>query len=55
MPGREGAQRCLEFVTRNGIYPKINPRKFKLEEINEMVQLMRENKVEEGRMVVEFF
>jgi propanol-preferring alcohol dehydrogenase len=47
--------RCLEFSLRKGIYPKINPRKFQLEDINEMMDLMKAGKVHEGRMTVQFF
>jgi propanol-preferring alcohol dehydrogenase len=53
--GQLGATRCLEFSLRKGIYPKINPRKFQLEEINEMIALMEAGKVHEGRMTVQFF
>ncbi len=49
-----GTQRCLDFVLRRGLYPRINPRKFQLEDINEMVELMKAGKVDEGRMIVEF-
>jgi propanol-preferring alcohol dehydrogenase len=45
----------LEFSLRKGIYPKINPRKFQLEDINEMMDLMKAGKVHEGRMTVQFF
>jgi propanol-preferring alcohol dehydrogenase len=54
VPGQAGTQRCLEFVLRKELYPKVHPRKFQLEDINEMVELMRAGKVEQGRMVVEF-
>lgn len=54
VPGPAGTQKCLDFVVRKGLYPKINPRKFQLEDINEMIELMRAGKVEDGRMVVEF-
>ena len=39
---------------RKGILPRLNPRKFKLEDLNEMIELMKAGKVEEGRMVVYF-
>jgi propanol-preferring alcohol dehydrogenase len=55
VPGPLGAMRCLEFSLRKGIYPKINPRKFQLEDINEMMDLMKAGKVHEGRMTVQFF
>ncbi|KAF5024620.1 hypothetical protein F66182_3383 [Fusarium sp. NRRL 66182] len=44
LPGKEGAERCLDFITRKGLLPKINPRKFVLEDLNEMIDLMRANK-----------
>ncbi|OOQ91287.1 hypothetical protein PEBR_00428 [Penicillium brasilianum] len=53
--GPLGAARCLEFSLRKGIYPKIHPRKFQLEDINEMMALMQAGKVHEGRMTVQFF
>lgn len=40
VPGRMEAARCLEFCQRKQIFPKVNTRKFKLEDINEMVELM---------------
>lgn len=55
VPGPMGAMRCLEFSLRKGIYPKINPRNFQLEDINEMIDLMKDGKVHEGRMTVQFF
>lgn len=55
MTGPLGAARCLEFSLRKGIYPKIHPRKFQLEDINEMMALMQAGKVHEGRMTVQFF
>jgi propanol-preferring alcohol dehydrogenase len=55
VPGSLGAMRCLEFSLRKGIYPKINPRKFQLEDINEMMDLMKAGRVHEGRMTVQFF
>lgn len=55
VPGQAGAARCLEFSHRKGIYPKVNPRKFQLEDINEMISLMQAGKVHDGRMVVQFF
>ncbi|KAL4861005.1 hypothetical protein BDV12DRAFT_204458 [Aspergillus spectabilis] len=54
VPGKEGAANCLEFYLRNGILPKVNPRKFKLEDINEMIDLMNAGQVQNGRMVIEF-
>lgn len=53
--GPLGATRCLEFSLRKGIYPKINPRKFQLEDINDMMAMMQAGKVHEGRMTVQFF
>jgi D-arabinose 1-dehydrogenase-like Zn-dependent alcohol dehydrogenase len=54
IPGQAGSQRCLDFSLRQGILPSVNKREFKLEELNEMIALMREGKVAEGRMVVRF-
>ncbi|KAJ5689397.1 hypothetical protein N7462_003789 [Penicillium macrosclerotiorum] len=53
--GQAGATRCLEFSQRKGIYPKVNPRKFQLEDINEMMALMEAGEVHDGRMAVQFF
>jgi len=39
---------------RKNLVPKIHPKKFKLEDINEMIALMKEGKVDEGRMVIQF-
>lgn len=54
VPGKDGTQRAVDFTMRQSLYPKVNPRKFQLEDINEMIDLMRAGKIEEGRMVVEF-
>ena len=54
VPGKAGAQRCLDFTLRKNLVPKIHPKKFKLEDINEMIALMKEGKVDEGRMVIQF-
>lgn len=54
VPGQIGAARCLEFCHRKRIFPKVNPRKFQLEDLNEMMELMRAGKVEDGRMVIQF-
>ncbi|KAJ5741359.1 hypothetical protein N7533_010768 [Penicillium manginii] len=54
VPGQIGTAACVEFSQRKGIYPKVNPRKFQLEDINEMIDLMGAGKVEEGRMVIQF-
>ena len=53
-PGREGTQRCLDFSLREKIFPRVNPRVFRLEEANEMTALMEAGHVQEGRMVIEF-
>ncbi|KAF9892611.1 hypothetical protein FE257_001013 [Aspergillus nanangensis] len=55
VPGQRSAQKCVDFSVRKGIMPEIHPRKFKLEDINEMMQLMEQGQVQEGRMVVQFF
>ena len=55
MPGRPGTQRCLDFTLRKGIVPKINSRKFGLEDINEMIDIMKTGEVDKGRMMVQFF
>jgi propanol-preferring alcohol dehydrogenase len=55
VPGQIGTARCLEFCQRKNIFPKVNPRKFQLEDINEMVALMKDGKVQDGRMVIQFF
>ncbi|KAJ5924922.1 hypothetical protein N7454_007561 [Penicillium verhagenii] len=54
IPGQAGSQRCLDFSLRQGILPSVNKREFKLEDLDEMISLMREGKVAEGRMVVRF-
>jgi Zn-dependent alcohol dehydrogenases len=54
VPGRMEAARCLEFCQRKQIFPKVNTRKFKLEDINEMIELMENGKVQDGRMVIHF-
>jgi propanol-preferring alcohol dehydrogenase len=54
IPGQSAAQRCLDFSLRKDILPTVNQRQFKLEDLNEMVALMREGKVAEGRMVIRF-
>ncbi|KAL4861468.1 hypothetical protein BDV12DRAFT_208004 [Aspergillus spectabilis] len=54
VPGKEGSTKCLEFSLRKGILPKVHPRKFRLEDINEMIDLMNAGQVQDGRMVVEF-
>ena len=55
MPGQAEAKRCLDFTIRKGIRPRIHSRKFALEDINEMIDLMKAGRVEDGRMMVEFF
>ena len=40
---------------KKNIRPKINDRKFVLEDINEMIALMKAGEVDKGRMLVEFF
>ena len=55
VPGQVEAKRCLDFTIRKGIRPRIHSRKFALEDINEMIDLMKAGKVEDGRMMVEFF
>lgn len=44
----------MDFSLRKKILPRINPRKFRLEEVNEMIALMEANQVHDGRMVVGF-
>lgn len=44
----------MDFSLRKKILPRVNPRKFRLEEINEMIALMEANQVQDGRMVIEF-
>lgn len=52
--GAREARECLDFVLRKGLQPTINPRKFGLDDLPEMVQMIRAGKVSEGRMVVQF-
>lgn len=52
--GRISTEKCLKFSLRKKILPRINPRIFRLEEINEMVALMEAGEVQDGRMVIEF-
>ena len=40
---------------RKEIRPKIHGRKFVLEDVNEMIDLMKAGKVDEGRMMMQFF
>lgn len=47
-------QRCLDYSIRMGIFPPVHPRKFVLEDLNEMIALMKAGKVEDGRMVISF-
>lgn len=54
-PGEKEATKCVEFSTRKSIIPKIHPKKFRLEDINEMLDLVYSGKIEDGYMVVEFF
>jgi len=54
IPGAEGARRCLDFSLRRNILPNVNDRLFKLEDINEMVALMKKGEVAKGRMIVQF-
>lgn len=54
VPGRVSTEKCLEFSLRKKILPRVNPRIFRLEEINEMVTLMEAGQVQDGRMVMEF-
>ncbi|KAL3474448.1 chaperonin 10-like protein [Aspergillus californicus] len=54
IPGQAAAQRCLDFSLRNHILPAVNQRQFRLEDLNEMIALMREGKVADGRMVIRF-
>lgn len=53
-PGRISTEKCLGFSLRKNILPRVNPRIFRLEEINEMVALMEAGQVQDGRMVIEF-
>lgn len=53
-PGRISTEKCLDFSLRKNILPRVNPRIFRLEEINEMVALMEDGQVQDGRMVIEF-
>ncbi|CAI4214469.1 unnamed protein product [Parascedosporium putredinis] len=55
VPGKKGSQRCIDYSLKKNIRPKINERKFALEDINEMVALMKAGEVDKGRMLVEFF
>jgi propanol-preferring alcohol dehydrogenase len=55
VPGQEAARECIEFSIRKNIFPEVNPRKFRLEDINDMISLMKEGMVQDGRMVVQFF
>jgi len=52
--GPESAKRCLEFTLSRKLYSKIHPRKFVLEDLNEMIDLMKAGVVENGRMVISF-
>lgn len=44
----------LGILSTESIFPNVNPRKFQLEVSNEM-ELMEAGKVEDGRMVIQFF
>ncbi|PKS08732.1 hypothetical protein jhhlp_004785 [Lomentospora prolificans] len=55
VPGKKGIQRCIDYSMKKNIRPKINDRKFVLEDINEMIALMKAGEVDKGRMLVEFF
>lgn len=52
--GAREARECLDFALRKGLQPTINPRKFRLDDLPEMVELIRAGQVSEGRMVVHF-
>ncbi|KAJ6164597.1 hypothetical protein N7470_003269 [Penicillium chermesinum] len=55
VPDQVDCARCVDFSFRKGIFPRVNPRQFQLEDINEMLDLMRAGKVEDGRMAIRFF
>ena len=45
----------MDFTMRKGIRSKIHDKKFVLEDVNEMIDLMKAGKVHEGRMMMQFF
>ncbi|KAH0835369.1 hypothetical protein AYO21_01584 [Fonsecaea monophora] len=55
VPGQASSRKCLDFTLRKHITPLVNERRFQLEDLNEMIDLMKAGKVEAGRMVVDFF
>lgn len=55
VPGQAGTKRCLDFTMRKGIRSKIHSRKFVLKDVNEIIDLIKAGKVDEGRMIIQFF
>ncbi|KAJ5672663.1 hypothetical protein N7507_001790 [Penicillium longicatenatum] len=54
VPGQIGCSECVAFSHEKGIYPRINPREFQLEDINEMIALLKAGNVQDGRMAIRF-
>ncbi|KAI9367677.1 chaperonin 10-like protein [Aspergillus egyptiacus] len=54
VPGQASAQKCVDFCLRKKIFSNVYPRNFRLDDLNEMIQLMKEGQVHEGRMIVQF-
>jgi hypothetical protein len=54
VPENEDSAKYLEFSLCKGILLKVHQRKFKLEDIIEVINLMNAGQVQDGRMVLEF-
>ncbi|KAJ5913240.1 hypothetical protein N7504_002123 [Penicillium tannophilum] len=54
VPGQIGCSECMAFSHKNGVWPRINPREFQLEDINEMIALLKAGNVQDGRMAIRF-
>lgn len=54
VPGQIGCSECVAFSHEKGIYPRIHPREFQLEDINEMMALLKAGNVQDGRMAIRF-
>lgn len=54
VPGQIGCSECMAFSHKNGVWPRMNPREFQLEDINEMIALLKAGNVQDGRMAIRF-
>lgn len=54
VPNPAPTAKCVEFSRRLSVYPRVNPRVFQLDDLNEMMALISSARVDAGRMVVYF-